>query len=127
MDYQFLAPPQLWNAFKEVQGSSMLEEHQPLHVPPHIFARINAPGTYFYRPEPTGKRGTTWRRGLDDEDLKYVLLAEAKIFQVLHNELEVPLAAICITRANAFLKKMTRSSDKFEILKNEIALVLQKH
>ncbi len=58
VDYQYLAPKELQNAFSHVSTSSLMEEKQPLHIIPPIFSRIDAQGSYNYQPETAKRAGS---------------------------------------------------------------------
>ena len=58
VDYQYLTPAALQNAFTQVSTSALMEEDQPLHIVPPIFSRIDVPGSYNYQPEVLSRPGT---------------------------------------------------------------------
>lgn len=73
MDFQYLAPKPLHDTFKSVLTSSFLDEKQPLHVSPAIFARIDVPGNYNYQPDIVSRLGTKGnpvhkKQPTDDDD-----------------------------------------------------------
>lgn len=61
MDYQYLTPATLQNSFSSVMTSNLLEEKQPLHIIPPIFARLDTQGNYNYLSEVVSKAGTKGR------------------------------------------------------------------
>ncbi|XP_065068048.1 general transcription factor 3C polypeptide 5-like isoform X2 [Rhopilema esculentum] len=58
VDFQYITPKPLQNAFSTVETSSLLDEQQPLHIVPAIFSRIDVQGSYNYHPETFNRLGT---------------------------------------------------------------------
>eukprot|EP00794_Sanderia_malayensis_P015747 gene15747-17336_t len=58
VDYQYLTPKEMQNAFSQVSTSQLMDEKQPLHMVPAIFSRIDMQGSYNYQPEISKRPGT---------------------------------------------------------------------
>lgn len=51
MDYQYLTPEPLWEYFKSIHTSELGNTEFPPYFAPPVFARLDSPGVYQYKPD----------------------------------------------------------------------------